>query len=163
MLNISNMNPLTRHALLAIIVEYYGNKHMNPHIAVYDNLLDIAGYIADNYSEFTTRHRPNYKMLAGENPTLYRMVTKAIADPDSVSLEVYDLVQGFIDFTDSLIYDDAVMLCHKLLAMLESGDHTRADIMDAWFERALPHCDYNASGETISELRTFTNFYRGDE
>lgn len=163
MLNISNMNPLTRHALLAIIVEYYGNKHMNPHITVYDNLLDIAGYIADNYSEFTTRHRPNYKMLAGENPTLYRMVTKAIADPDSVSLEVYDLVQGFIDFTDSLIYDDAVMLCHKLLAMLESGDHTRADIMDAWFERALPHCDYNASGETISELRTFTNFYRGDE
>lgn len=162
MLNISNMNPLTRHALLAIIVEYYGNKYMNHHITVHDNLLDIANYMADNYSEFTTRHRPNYKMLASENPTLYRMVTKAIAAPDSVSLEVYDLVQGFIDFTDSLIYDDAVMLCHKLLAMLES-DRTRADIMDAWFERALPHCDYNASGDTIDELLTYTNFYRGDK
>lgn len=162
MLNISNMNPLTRHALLALIVEYYGNKYMNRTATVYDNLLDIADYMADNYSEFTIRHRPNYKMLAEDNPTLYRTVTKAIADPDSVSLEVYDLVQGFIDFTDSLIYDDAVMLCHKLLAMLES-DHTRAAIMDAWFERALPHCGYNASGDTINELLTFTNFYRGDK
>lgn len=160
MLNISNMNPLTRHALLAIIVEYCGNKHMNPLITVHDNLLDIADYMADNYSEFTIRHRPNYKMLAVENPILYRMVTKAIADPDSVSLEVYDLVQGFI--TDSLIYDDAVMLCHKLLAILES-DRTRADIMDAWFERALPHCDYNASGDTINELLIYKNFYRGDK
>ena len=162
MLNISNMNPLTRHALLAIIVEYYGNKHMNRLITVHDNLLDIADYMADNYSEFTIRHRPSYKMLAGENPTLYRMVTKAIADPDSASPEVYDLVCDFIDFTDSLIYDDAVMLCHKLLTMIES-DPTRADIMDAWFERALPHCDYNASGETINELRIFTDFYGRDK
>lgn len=158
MLNISNMNPLTRHALLAIIVEYYGNKHNRRTIMPRDNLLDIADYMADNYSEFTIRHRPSYKMLAGENPTLYRMVTKAIDDPDSASPEVYDLVQDFIDFTDSLIYDDAVKMCDKLIAMLES-DTTRAGIVEAWFERALPHCDYNATAETMAELR----FFMGDK
>ena len=154
MLNISAMNPLTRHALLALIVEYYGNKHKSRTIMPRDNLLDIAGYMADNYSDFTIRHRPSYKMLAGENPTLYRMVTKAIADPDGVSPEVYDLVLDFIDFTDSLIYDDAVKMCDKLLAMLES-DTTRADIMDAWFDRVIPHITYNATAETLAELRFF--------
>lgn len=154
MLNISNMNLLTHHALLAIIVEYYGNKHMSRTIMPRDNLLDIAAYMADNYSEFTIRHRPSYKMLAEDNPTLYRMVTKAIADPDSVSLEVYDLVQGFIDFTDSLIYDDAVKMCDKLIAMLES-DTTRAGIVEAWFDRVIPHITYNATAETMAELRFF--------
>lgn len=152
------MNPLTRHALLAIIVEYYGNKHNRRTIMPRDNLLDIAGYMADNYSEFTIRHRPNYKMLADENPTLYRMVTKTIADPDSVSLEVYDLVQGFIDFTDNLIYDEAVNMCDKLIAMLES-DTTRAGIVEAWFDRAIPHITYNATAETMAELR----FFMGDK
>lgn len=157
MLNISNMNPLTHHALLAIIVEYYGNKHKSRTIMPRDNLLDIADYMADNYSEFTIRHRPNYKMLS-ENPTLYRMVTKAIADPDSVSLEVYDLVQDFIDFTDSLIYEEAVKTCDKLIAMLES-DTTRAGIVDAWFDRVIPHITYNATAETMAELR----FFMGDK
>ena len=154
MLNISTMNPLTRHALLALIVEYYGNKHMNRTVTVYDNLLDLADYIENNYSDFTIRHRPSYKTLAGENPTLYRMVTKAIADPDSVSPEVYDLVLDFIDFTDSLIYDDAVKMCDKLIAMLES-DTTRAGIVEAWFDRVIPHITYNATAETLAELRFF--------
>lgn len=161
MLNISAMNPLTRHALFALIVEYYGNKYMNRTATVYDNLLDLAGYIEDNYSDFTIRNRPSYKMLAEDNPTLYRTIINATNNPDSVSLEVYDLVQDFIDFTDSLIYNDALAMCHKLLAMLES-DPTRADIMDAWFEKALPHCHYDATEYTLSKLRITTKFY-GDK
>lgn len=157
MLNISNMNPLALHALLAIIVEYYGNKHNRRTIMPRDNLLDIAGYMADNYSEFTIRHRPNYKMLA-DNLTLYRAVTKAIDDPYSVSPEAYDLVQDFIDFTDNLIYDEAVNMCDKLIAMLES-DTTRAGIVEAWFDRAIPHITYNATAETMAELR----FFMGDK
>lgn len=157
MLNISNMNPLTLHALLAIIVEYYGNKHNRRTIMPRDNLLDIADYMADNYSEFTIRHRPNYKMLS-ENLILYRAITKAIDDPDSVSPEVYDLVQDFIDFTDNLIYDEAVKMCDKLIAMLES-DTTRAGIVEAWFARVIPHITYNATAETMAELR----FFMGDK
>lgn len=157
MLNISNMNPLTLHALLAIIVEYYGNKHNRRTIMPRDNLLDIADYMADNYSEFTIHHRPNYKMLS-ENLILYRAVTKFIDNPDSVSLEVYDLVQDFIDFTDNLIYDEAVKLCDKLIAMLES-DTTRAGIVEAWFARVIPHITYNATAETMAELR----FFMGDK
>ena len=157
MLNISTMNSLTHHALLALIVYYYGNKHKRSTIMPRDNLLDIAGYMADNYSDFTVRHRPNYKMLA-DNFTLYRAVTKCIDNPDSVSPEVYDLVLDFIDFTDHLIYEEAVKMCDKLITMLES-DTTRAGILEAWFDRVIPHITYNATAETMASLR----FFRGDK
>lgn len=157
MLNISAMNPLTKHALLAVIAEYYSNKFMNRAFTVYDNLLNIADYIENNYSDFTSRNRPSYKRLAEERPTLYRNIIKATEDPDSVSLEVHDLVREFILFTDSLIYNDALAICHKLLAMLDT-DPTRAEVMEAGFTKALPHCDYDATDDIISRLRLTSNY-----
>ena len=151
------MNPLTKHALLAGIAEYYSNKFMNRAFTVYDNLLNVADYIENNYSDFTSRNRPSYKRLAGECPTLYRNIIKATEDPDSVSLEVHDLVREFILFTDSLIYNDALAICHKLLAMLDT-DPTRAEVMEAGFTKALPHCDYDATDDIISRLRLTSNY-----
>lgn len=156
MLNISAMNPLAKHALLAVIAEYSSNKFMKRAFTVYDNLLNIADYIENNYSDFTSRNRPSYKRLSEEHPTLYRNIIKATEYPDSVSLEVHDLVREFILFTDSLIYNDALAICHKLLAMLDT-DPTRAEVMEAWFTKALPHCSYDATDDIINRLYRISN------
>ena len=90
--------------------------------------------------------------------TLYYNVFKSyLASFAFISNRFFRYSDSFGITFDTNDINDALAICHKLLAMLDT-DPTRAEVMEAGFTKALPHCDYDATDDIISRLRLTSNY-----